>query len=80
MTRLRSPPAEPVVISSRPSPLQKVEASGPVRWLGVPDRLETSPVPERRFDHSEGGGLQGRGLKKLVQLFRLVLASVSVRR
>ena len=57
-----------------------VEASGPVRWLGVPDRLETSLVPERfGLITVKAGGLQGRGLKKLVQLFRLVLASVSVR-
>ena len=58
-----------------------VEADGLVRWLGVPDRLETSLVPERfSLITVKAGGLQGRGLKKIVQLFRLVLAIVSVRR
>ena len=60
---------------------EAVEADGPVLWLGVPDRLETSLVPERfGLITVKAGGLQGRGLKKLVQLFRLVLASISVRR
>jgi len=60
---------------------EAVEADGLVRWLGVPDRLETSLVPERfSLITVKAGGLQGRGLKKIVQLFRLVLAIVSVRR
>lgn len=60
---------------------EAVEASGSVRWLGVPDRLETSLVPERfGLITVKAGGLQGRGPKKLVQLLRLVLASISVRR
>ena len=60
---------------------EAVEASGPVRWLGVPDRLETSLVPERfGLITVKVGGLQGRGLKKLVQLIRLLWASLSVRR
>ena len=60
---------------------EAVEADGPVRWLGVPDRLETSLVPERfGLITVNAGGLQGRGLKKLMQLIRLLLASVSVRR
>ena len=59
---------------------EAVEACGPVRWLGVPDRLETSLVPERfGLITVNAGGLQGRRLRKLVQLFRLVLASISVR-
>tara|TARA_Y100001933_G_scaffold14447_1_gene12548 strand:- start:1853 stop:2929 length:1077 start_codon:yes stop_codon:yes gene_type:complete len=60
---------------------EAVEADGPVRWLGVPDRLETSLVPERfGLITVKAGGLQGRGLKKLVQLIRLLWASVSMRR
>ena len=60
---------------------EAVEADGPVRWLGVPDRLETGLVPERfGLITVNAGGLQGRGLKKLMQLIRLLLASVSVRR
>ena len=60
---------------------EAVEADGPVRWLGVPDRLETRLVPERfGLITVNAGGLQGRGVKKLMQLIRLLLASVSVRR
>ena len=60
---------------------EAVEANGPVLWLGVPDRLERSLVPERfGLITVKAGGLQGRGLKKLVQLIRLLWASVSVRR
>jgi len=52
-----------------------------VRWLGVPDRLETSLVPERyRLVTVQAGGLQGRGVKKLIQLLQLLAASGSVRR
>ncbi|HJL68961.1 MAG TPA: glycosyltransferase, partial [Prochlorococcaceae cyanobacterium Gl_MAG_24] len=37
-----------------------------VRWLGVPDRLETQLVPERYgLITVQAGGLQGRGLRKL---------------
>ena len=60
---------------------EAVEAGGPVRWLGVPDRLETSLVPKRfELITVKAGGLQGRGLKKLAELIRLLLASISVRR
>ena len=60
---------------------EAVEEQWPVRWLGVPDRLETRLVPERfRLVCVNAGGLQGRGLTKLLQLLRLLLASVSVRR
>ena len=49
--------------------------------VGVPDRLETRLVPERfGLICVNAGGLQGRGLTKLLQLLRLLLASVSVRR
>ncbi|QEY32815.1 UDP-N-acetylglucosamine--N-acetylmuramyl-(pentapeptide) pyrophosphoryl-undecaprenol N-acetylglucosamine transferase [Synechococcus sp. RSCCF101] len=51
------------------------------QWLGVPDRLETSLVPERYPLHTISvGGLQGRGLRKLVQLLRLLGSAVTVRR
>jgi len=52
-----------------------------VRWLGVPDRLETQLVPERfRLITVQAGGLQGSGLRKLWQLLRLVAAGFRVRR
>ena len=52
-----------------------------VRWLGVPDRLETTLVPERYpLTTVKAGGLQGRGLKKVIQLLRLLAASRDVRR
>ena len=52
-----------------------------VRWLGVPDRLETELVPARfKLITVKAGGLQGRGLTKLVQLIRLLAASITVRR
>ena len=51
------------------------------RWLGVPDRLETSLVPDRfRLITVKAGGLQGRGLRKLLQLIQLIVASKDVRR
>ena len=60
---------------------EAVEDQWPVRWLGVPDRLETRLVPERFvLVCVNAGGLQGRGLTKLLQLLRLLLASVSVGR
>ena len=60
---------------------EAVENQWPVRWLGVPDRLETQLVPKRfGLVCVNAGGLQGRGLTKLLQLLRLLLASVSVRR
>ncbi|MEB3271907.1 MAG: UDP-N-acetylglucosamine--N-acetylmuramyl-(pentapeptide) pyrophosphoryl-undecaprenol N-acetylglucosamine transferase [Synechococcus sp.] len=52
-----------------------------VIWLGVPDRLETSLVPSRYPLHTvRAGGLQGRGLQRLVQLLQLVLAIRRLRR
>ena len=52
-----------------------------VRWLGVPDRLETTLVPERYgLETVRAGGLQGRGLRKLLQLVQLLAASGAVRR
>ena len=60
---------------------EAMEASGPVYWLGVPDRLETSLVPKRfGLITVNAGGLQGRGLKNMAQLIRLLLASFDVRR
>lgn len=52
-----------------------------VCWLGVPDRLETSLVPSRYPLHTvRAGGLQGRGLRRLLNLAQLLLACVAVRR
>ncbi|QNI56663.1 undecaprenyldiphospho-muramoylpentapeptide beta-N-acetylglucosaminyltransferase [Synechococcus sp. BIOS-E4-1] len=52
-----------------------------VRWLGVPDRLETTLVPAQyNLVTVKAGGLQGRGLRKLIQLLRLLGASRDVRR
>ena len=60
---------------------EAVEERWLVLWVGVPDRLETQLVPERfGLVCVNAGGLQGRGLTKLLQLLRLLLASVSVRR
>ena len=51
-----------------------------VRWLGVPDRLETQLVPESiPLTTVRAGGLQGRGLNKVIQLNRLIGAIGSVR-
>ena len=50
-------------------------------WLGVPDRLERDLVPQRYPLHTvRAGGLQGRGLRKLLNLFRLLWATRAVRR
>ena len=52
-----------------------------VHWLGVPDRLETQLVPRAIPLHTvRAGGLQGRGLKKLANLLRLLGSTVEVRR
>ncbi len=52
-----------------------------VQWLGVPDRLERELVPSRFPLHTvKAGGLQGRGLRKLLNLLRLLNATRSVRR
>jgi UDP-N-acetylglucosamine--N-acetylmuramyl-(pentapeptide) pyrophosphoryl-undecaprenol N-acetylglucosamine transferase len=52
-----------------------------VHWLGVPDRLERQLVPGRYPLHTvKAGGLQGRGLRKLWNLLRLILAVGVVRR
>ena len=52
-----------------------------VRWLGVPDRLETTLVPERYgLITIRAGGLQGSGLTKVIQLLRLLAAGFSVAR
>ena len=62
------------VADAMPAPWQ-------TRWLGVPDRLETSLVPERYgLVTVKAGGLQGRGLRKLLQLIQLLAASRDVRR
>ena len=52
-----------------------------IQWLGVPDRLERQLVPSRYPLHTvQAGGLQGRGLRKLWDLVRLVRAIGTVRR
>ena len=52
-----------------------------VHWLGVPDRLERQLVPRRFPLHTvKAGGLQGRGLRKLLNLVRLIGATRSVHR
>ncbi len=52
-----------------------------VHWLGVPDRLERQLVPSRFPLHTvKAGGLQGRGLRKLLNLVRLIGATRSVRK
>ena len=57
-----------------------VPADWTVQWLGVPDRLEQQLVPAAYPLHTvQAGGLQGRGLQKLANLLRLLVASWSVR-
>ena len=52
-----------------------------VSWLGVPDRLERQLVPSRYPLHTvRAGGLQGRGLRKLLNLLQLLQAVRSVQR
>ena len=52
-----------------------------VLWVGVPDRLETQLVPSRYPLHTvRAGGLQGKGLRKLINLSQLVLAARPIRR
>ena len=52
-----------------------------VRWLGVPDRLETQLVPGRlKLVTVNAGGLQGRTLSKLMQVLRLLRAGFDVAR
>ena len=51
-----------------------------IHWLGVPDRLEQQLVPSAYPLHTvNAGGLQGRGLQKLLNLLRLLAATWSVR-
>jgi UDP-N-acetylglucosamine--N-acetylmuramyl-(pentapeptide) pyrophosphoryl-undecaprenol N-acetylglucosamine transferase len=60
---------------------EALPAGWDVRWLGVPDRLERDLVPSRYPLHTvRAGGLQGRGLRKLLNLLHLVRAIGSVRR
>lgn len=60
---------------------EAINTRWPVRWLGVPDRLETDLVPDRYgLITVKAGGLQGRGWAKLLQLMRLLAASWTVRR
>ncbi|MFZ9975082.1 MAG: UDP-N-acetylglucosamine--N-acetylmuramyl-(pentapeptide) pyrophosphoryl-undecaprenol N-acetylglucosamine transferase, partial [Vulcanococcus sp.] len=55
-------------------------ASWQIQWLGVPNRLETELVPADIPLHTvQAGGLQGRGLRKLLNLLRLLGASWTVR-
>ncbi len=50
------------------------------QWLGVPDRLERELVPSHYPLHTvKAGGLQGRGLRKLLNLLRLLAATLKVR-
>ena len=60
---------------------EALPAEWDVHWLGVPDRLERQLVPSRYPLHTvKAGGLQGRGLRKLLNLLRLIGATRSVRR
>ena len=52
-----------------------------ISWVGVPNRLETDLVPGRYpLTTVRAGGLQGRGLRKLLQLLQLIGSSGPVRR
>ncbi len=59
---------------------EALPADWDVHWLGVPDRLERQLVPSRFPLHTvKAGGLQGRGLRKVINLLRLIAATGSVR-
>jgi len=59
---------------------EALPATWSIHWLGVPDRLERQLVPSAYPLHTiQAGGLQGRGLRKLWQLLRLLGSSVAVR-
>ncbi|MDA0292130.1 MAG: UDP-N-acetylglucosamine--N-acetylmuramyl-(pentapeptide) pyrophosphoryl-undecaprenol N-acetylglucosamine transferase [Cyanobacteria bacterium] len=50
-----------------------------VSWLGVPDRLERELVPTHYPLHTvRACGLQGRGFKKLLQLWQLLASTIPV--
>jgi UDP-N-acetylglucosamine--N-acetylmuramyl-(pentapeptide) pyrophosphoryl-undecaprenol N-acetylglucosamine transferase len=52
-----------------------------VSWLGVPDRLERQLVPQRYQLHTvQASGLQGRGLRRAMQLLRLLASTWPVLR
>ena len=52
---------------------QALPAHWQIHWLGVPDRLETELVPAGIPLHTvNAGGLQGKGLQKLLNLLRLL--------
>ncbi|WP_320675516.1 UDP-N-acetylglucosamine--N-acetylmuramyl-(pentapeptide) pyrophosphoryl-undecaprenol N-acetylglucosamine transferase [Prochlorococcus sp. MIT 1300] len=54
-------------------------SSWTVSWLGVPDRLETSLVPDSyQLLTVRAGGLHGKGVRRFSQFFQLLLASGSV--
>lgn len=58
---------------------EAMPADWTIHWLGVPDRLEQELVPQTYVLHSvQAGGLQGRGLRQLLNLLRLLTASWSV--
>ncbi len=60
---------------------EALPADWQVHWVGVPDRLETSLVPSRYPLHTvRAAGLQGRGLLRIWQLVRLLLAVLPMRR
>jgi UDP-N-acetylglucosamine--N-acetylmuramyl-(pentapeptide) pyrophosphoryl-undecaprenol N-acetylglucosamine transferase len=60
---------------------EALPAGWDVHWLGVPDRLERQLVPSRYPLHTvKAGGLQGRGLRRLLNLLRLLAATRTVRR
>ncbi|MFN9645373.1 MAG: UDP-N-acetylglucosamine--N-acetylmuramyl-(pentapeptide) pyrophosphoryl-undecaprenol N-acetylglucosamine transferase, partial [Cyanobacteriota bacterium] len=52
-----------------------------VHWLGVTDRLERTLVPAAYPLHTvRAGGLQGKGLRKLLNLAQLLAATLPTRR
>ncbi len=60
---------------------EALPADWQVHWVGVPDRLERQLVPATIPLHTvRAGGLQGRGPRKLLNLARLLWASVAIRR
>mgnify|MGYP006278067517 CR=1 FL=1 len=59
---------------------QALPSDWQIHWLGVPDRLERQLVPAAYPLHTvNAGGLQGKGLEKLINLVRLMASTWSVR-
>ncbi len=59
---------------------EALPSSWQICWLGVPDRLETEILPKNyNLTTISVGGLQARGIRKILQFLRLVFAARKVK-